>query len=117
MNNRPFLKHWIVISIITILLSVTSYVIDYLIGHSKYDLFARSGALIVLSGAALEYQLSIGNYLSNVLKNNDFVTMKEQDNALAVTEKSSILQKYAHMLVLLGTGIWAYGDFLVIKSA
>ena len=115
MSNRPYLKHWIVISIVTILLSTASYVIDYLIGHSKYELFARSGALIVLSGAALEYQLSIGNYLSNVLKNNEFITMQEQDNALVVTDKSSTLQKYAHALVLLGTVIWAYGDFLVVK--
>ena len=96
------------------MVSIASFAVDLHYGHTEYQLFNRSGALIVLAGAALEYQLSIDTYLGNVLKNQGFISMQEQDNSMAVTKATSMLQKYAHLLVLLGTIVWAYGDFIYV---
>ena len=69
---------------------------------------------MVLSGAVLEYQLSMGTYLRNVLKRNGMITMNEQDNAITDNLNGSNIERYAHLLVIFGTLIWSYGDFLFI---
>jgi len=69
------------------------------------DLFARSGAVMVLLSVTAEYALS------------QFQTRKLAENietkgveSLDVPQPFSTMRLTAHVFVIIGTAIWAYGD-------
>lgn len=95
-------------SIIFISLIIT--IIFYIVGDGDGDLFARSGAILVLFGAIVEYTLSnIKNYdaSSDVIINGKKVIIEKELND---THKSQRI--LAHFYIFIGTFIWAFGDWM-----
>lgn len=94
---------------VTCLLSLAA---DFSVGVEKYGWFARSGGLVVLAGAVLEYQLWVSNYLRNRREPGQPIRMSELAEANNLPRRDRVLKNVAHTAVGIGTLVWAYGDLL-----
>ena len=85
-------------------------VICYLFNNETGTIFSRSGSIIVLFGAVVEYSLSqIKPYTvsSNVsISGNKAITDREMPKIY------KIQRTIAHLFIVFGTLIWGYGDYM-----
>ena len=89
--------------------------------------FARSGAILVLFAAIVEYRLSsflfddIHNAaVKNAIKNAAISTFEDNKLLQALTaikpkppKSRATLAISSHIFIIIGTFIWGYGDFIV----
>lgn len=103
-----------VLCLVSICISIMGFYSDLVLGMDKMDLFARSGALLVLSGAGLEYQLSVGQTLRRRYEEGSMISVTDIASLLNPTIYERRYRPFAHLMVILGTLIWGLGD-LVFK--
>ncbi|MHB1246651.1 MAG: hypothetical protein ACYCZH_09420 [Sulfuriferula sp.] len=112
MQKRPYIRTALFVSIAAIILSILCFIADYRAVVQQISLFSRSGALLALSGAILEYQLGIGAHLRNAYTPGSPITMLQLAEAFNLSDKERHLRGFAHSMVALGTVIWGYGDLI-----
>ncbi|HCM0798969.1 MULTISPECIES: hypothetical protein [Vibrio] len=112
------------------LFSGVSLILDFYLGRT--DLFMRSGAVVVLFAAIVEYRTSshILKDIQNAIRKNiakdaaidwmfeDKSQFNELLKAIAVfpptpTQERKRISLCAHIFLVLGTVIWGYGDLWV----
>ena len=112
MHKRSRTKVAFVVGIAALGTSVLAFAADWRGGPAVYGLFPRSGALIALSGAVLEYQVSIGTYLRNVYKPGTAIDMRSLAQAFNESDRERRMRVVAHSLVTMRTIVWAFGDLV-----
>jgi hypothetical protein len=89
--------------------------------------FARSGAILVLFSAIVEYRLSSFLFddihkaaVKNAIKNAAISTFEDNKLLYALTaikpkppKSRATLAITSHIFIIIGTFIWGYGDFIV----
>ena len=126
MENRKYKLEWLLL-----LLSVACAVISlYLDSKSIEDTtwFARSGSLVVLASAIVEFRLSkffyddVFHSLKKTAKkqsglsavsDNKLIQKLIESNLIekpAMPKSRKILRNFSHGLIIVGTIIWGYGD-------
>lgn len=123
MEFKAYKAEWVLL-FIGILCSLISIVFD-IKTDDCISWFSRSGSLLVLFAAIVEYRLTSYIFedirtanIKNAVKNKAAF----QDNKLlqTLTDKKPVLPKSrailtltSHIFIILGTAIWGYGDLIV----
>jgi hypothetical protein len=84
-------------------------------GYNPETFFARSGAVMVILSIFVEFQLAKESH--KMLHNNFFLKNKGYKTIPILPVRHSILSWFAHILVVLGTFVWGYGDLWYLKIA
>ena len=92
-------------------LSLITFITDILGLSIGYTLFERSGAMMVLSGAFLEYQIGtalglLDNQSGKVFRSKDVLSL------IDLKTKEPNIRMKAHFFVICGTLIWGFGGLL-----
>lgn len=114
MKHRNYRLEWLAL-FAAVFISVVSFVGDYF--FASLNLFARSGAIIVLAAAFVEYKTSAHIYediqrvqfLQSTI--NTRVPLKGKP-----TKTRKKISNAAQSLIVLGTLIWGYADLLWPKT-
>lgn len=83
---------------------------------SEFHWFARSGSLMVLLAVVVEFR---NLNLQQLLNDNSARISRNVSGILRPTKQPyfrQVLINVAHILVVIGTIIWGYGDLLAIES-
>ncbi len=99
--------------IICLWLSVLCVITFLILGlNNSYEWFSRGGALVTLFGIAAEYSLIQiqTKYLSNRYHGVGALSGGKIDS-FAVPTPYPLIQTLAHLMVVLGTLIWGFGDW------
>lgn len=130
MKFGKYNKEWLLL-VISILFSMASMFVDVQTVDDTIW-FQRSGAVLVLFAAIVEYRLASYSHdevydaikvtakkravMPNI-SNNDLVNGLIKSNIASKPETPKyrkVLKLFAHVLIVLGTAIWGYGDLLVV---
>jgi hypothetical protein len=105
-NPKPYIN--LTILFVGLLLAAISFLISWQHG---WHWFGRSGALVVLSAAIVEYR--IFQWFPRRI-NAAIVAGKitKLPVPVSILKADRVASKIAHVMIILGTLIWAYGDLL-----
>ena len=108
MIHRNYKFEWGLL-VVTVLFSVASSIADCY--SESLNWFARSGAIVVLASVIVEYRISSHIYediqRAQFLQSKIDVSVPLKGKPAPQRERVAIA---AHILVVLGTIIWGYGD-------
>ncbi|HCM1204851.1 TPA: hypothetical protein N2883_004524 [Vibrio parahaemolyticus] len=110
MKRRSYKLEWFLL-FIAVTFSLISVFGDYL--FVGFNWFARSGAILVLIGAVVEYRVS-----SHIYEDIQRVQFQQSKISLPVplkgkpTKNRKKIQIAAHTVIVFGTLIWGYGDLV-----
>lgn len=108
MLHRKYKFEWVLLAV-AVLFSVVSIIADCY--SDSLNLFARSGAIVVLAAVVVEYRIS--SHIYEDIQRAQFLQSKI-DLSVPLKGKPAPQRKrvaiVAHILVVLGTVIWGYGD-------
>ncbi len=96
-----------------LILAAASFLVDGYVKSNNVDLFARSGAVLVLLGAVLEYHLSLGASIKRRYTPGESVSMLKLAEYFNPTEEEKKMKPFAHFMVIFGTFVWGFGDLVV----
>lgn len=74
--------------------------------------FARSGSIGVIFGAILEYNFAHQQQLFNQEIGNRLGVWNDDPTDYSDTKAQAIIKAFTHILLVLSTVIWGYGDLL-----
>ncbi|TMU24513.1 hypothetical protein E0L35_09705 [Halomonas sp. ATBC28] len=110
MKHRSYKIEWAVLAC-AVLVALVSVAADYF--YDSWNWFARSGAIVVLLAAVVEYR--IYNHIYDDVQRAQFQQTKI-DLSVPIkakpTKERRRVSVAAHVLVILGTVIWGYGDLI-----
>jgi uncharacterized membrane protein len=112
MQKKDYVQAAVVALLAAALTSLLSLTADYKVGPKEFGLFPRSGGLLALAAAVLEYQLWVRLYLRNSYKPGTPVSLGGLAESANLPTSEQRLKNLAHSCVAVGTLIWAYGDLL-----
>jgi hypothetical protein len=110
MKHRKYTVEWSLIGV-SILVAVVSVVADYY--STDYNWFARSGSVVVLLAAFVEFKIS--SHIYDDIQRAQFMQTKVKMSVpyKARPTKSKLkVSLAAHILLVTGTIIWGYGDLI-----
>ncbi len=94
-----------------VLSAVTAY--TDLTGYTTaLELFGRSGAVLTLLGASLEYKIAEKGLKNTQYKKGDPISLGAVGSAVLLTDSEKKIRNFAHTTVILGTFIWGFGDLI-----
>ncbi len=112
--HRTYKNEWSLL-VGAVLLTITSFILD--IYFCGFNWFARSGALMVLLAAIVEFRIS-GHIYDDIQRSqltssivNSSIPLKAKP-----TKKRKKIAITAHTLLVVGTIIWGYGDLIWSKT-
>jgi len=76
-------------------------------------LFSRSGSILVIFSAIVEYRIVMNQIMKQQFTNGMTTSLRTIASAPNLTRGEKIIRLIAHMSVLLGTLVWGYGDLLI----
>ncbi|HAT8493333.1 hypothetical protein [Vibrio coralliilyticus] len=84
-----------------------------LAGYStSLELFGRSGAVLTLLGASLEYKLVEKGLRNTQYEEGGPISLGAVGRAVLLTDNEKKIRHFAHTTVILGTFIWGFGDLI-----
>jgi hypothetical protein len=95
-----------------LVVSFVSFAVDMRVPPENVDLFARSGAVLVLLGAVLEYHLSLGASIKRSYIPGSSVSMIQLAEYFNPTQEEKKMRPFAHFMVIYGTFVWGFGDII-----
>lgn len=110
MKRRSYKNEWSLLAG-ALLLTAVSFILD--IYFCDLNFFARSGALVVLFAAIVEFRIS--GHIYDDIQRSQFLN-KKIDISVPLRAKPTKERKrisiVAHVFLVIGTIIWGYGDLL-----
>ncbi|MDO6536939.1 hypothetical protein [Alteromonas stellipolaris] len=110
MKHRKYQSEWSII-VVAILVAIISVITDYY--STGYNWFARSGAVVVLLAAFVEFKIS--SHIYEDIQRAQFMQSKI-NMAIPLKAKPTKPRRNvsfaAHILLVVGTIIWGYGDLI-----
>jgi hypothetical protein len=110
MKLRKYSVEWSLIGI-AILIAIISIVSDYY--SNNYNWFARSGSIVVLLAAFVEFKIS--SHIYDDIQRAQFMQTKIEMPVPFKAKPTKAKRKVslaAHILLVIGTVIWGYGDLI-----
>jgi hypothetical protein len=95
-------------------LTICSAVTDLQGMTDSLALFGRMGAVMTLLAAIIEYQISTSNTFSK--KPGEEFFGSEVAATVRVSDEEIRARGFAHISVIVGTLIWAFGDLITILN-
>ena len=84
-----------------------------LAGYSDaLNLFGRSGAVLTLLGASLEFKLAEKGWGAVNYEEGGPISLGSVGKAVLLTDEDKKIKLFAHTTVILGTFIWGFGDLI-----
>ena len=93
----------------SIFILALSFYLEYI--YEDLFLFQRSGSIVVLLGAYASYRQITHSIADSIDGKDTETSLLIINNATAIINRSKVLEMG---LILVGTLIWGYGDFLVL---
>ena len=110
MKHRKYTVEWRLIGT-ALLVAIISVVADYY--STDYNWFARSGSVVVLLAAFVEFKVS--SHIYDDIQRAQFMQTKVKMSLpfkAKPTESKRKVSLAAHILLVIGTIIWGYGDLI-----
>ncbi|MBA6288838.1 hypothetical protein [Colwellia sp. MB3u-4] len=98
--------------VIGLFVSLVTLIVDWNVPPENADLFARSGAVLVLLGAVLEYHLSLGASIKRSYVPGSSISMLQLAEYFNPTKEEKKMKPFAHFMVIFGTLVWGFGDLI-----
>lgn len=110
MENRKYTIEWWLIGV-AIFVAIISIIADYY--SNDVNWFARSGSIIVLLAAIVEFKVSSHIYdeIQRAAVIQTIVKLPVPIKAQPTKSKNTV-SNAAHILLVVGTIIWGYGDLV-----
>jgi hypothetical protein len=110
MKHREYTFEWCII-VVSILIAIDSVIADFY--STSYNWFARSGSVVVLLAAFVEFKIS--SHIYDDIQRAQF--MQEQTKMSVPfkakpTKSKRKVSLVAHVLLVTGIIIWVYGDLI-----
>ena len=110
MKHRKYQSEWSII-VVAILVAIISVIADYY--FTGYNWFARSGSVVVLLAAFVEFKIS--SHIYEDIQRAQFMQSKINMSIplkAKPTKPRRNVSFAAHILLVVGTIIWGYGDLI-----